>query len=327
MKVSVAVITYNQEKTLPQTLDSILMQKGNFQLEIVIGEDCSTDGTRQVAVDYQRRFPDIIRPILQPKNRGIVGNAADTFLACSGQYINMIGGDDYWIDEYKLDKQVKFFDSHPDYGLVATDGYKLLVKKDKLVPGLLPVDPVESGDAFPRITEGFGVYALPFTVLFRAELLKYIDFNEFERRQFSVEDLPLQAILSHHSKFGYLPDKTAVYRVYKESATFISFNHPKYLDYHRGLVAIRKYLDELFPGEVGYSQEWADEYLFYKEFLLYLHRFRYKDAKELIRRFSGKLSRNPKYMRSKRFASSVLLFILFHFHKEHSYKKAISKQI
>lgn len=327
MKVSVAVITYNQEKTLPQTLDSILMQKGDFQLEIVVGEDCSSDGTRQVVVDYQRRFPDIVKPVLQPENRGIMGNAADTFLACSGQYINMIAGDDYWIDEYKLDKQVKFLESHPDYGLVTTDGYKLLVKKNKLVPGLPPVNPVEGGEVFPRFADSFGVYAMPLTVLFRAELLRYIDFNEFEKLRFSVEDTPLQAILSHHAKFGYIPDKTAVYRVYEESATFISFDHLKYLDYHRGLVAIRKYLDELFPGEVVYSEEWADEYLFYREFLLYLHKFRYKDARELIGRFSGKLGHNPKYIRSKRFASSELLFILLHFYKERSYRRAISQKI
>lgn len=327
MKVSVAVITYNQEHTLPQTLDSILMQKGDFSLELVIGEDCSTDGTRNVVIDYQRRFPDIVKPILQPKNRGIMGNAADTFLACTGEYINMIAGDDYWIDEYKLDKQVRFLEAHPDYGLITTDGYKLLVKKNRLVPGLPPVNPVESGEVFSRFTNSFGVYAMPLTVLFRAELLRYIDFNEFERRRFSVEDTPLQAILSHHARFGYIPDKTAVYRVYEESATFISFDHPRYLDYHRGLVAIRQYLDELFPGEVAYSEEWADEYLFYREFLLYLHNLRHKDAKELIRRYSGKLSRSPKYIKSKKFASSALLFILFHFYKERSYRKAISQKI
>ena len=327
MKVSVAVITYNQEKTLPQTLDSILMQKGDFSLEIVIGEDCSTDGTRNVVIDYQRRFPDIVRPILQPKNRGIMGNAADTFLACSGQYINMIAGDDYWIDEYKLDKQVKFLEAHPDYGLVTTDGYKLLVKKNKLVPGLPPANPVESGEVFSGFADSFGVYAMPLTVLFRAELLKYIDFNEFEKRRFSVEDTPLQAILSHHARFGYIPDKTAVYRVYEESATFISFDHPKYLEYHRGLVAIRKYLDELFPGEVVYSQEWADEYLFYREFLLYLHKFKLKEAKGLILRYSGKLPRSSKYIRAGKIASSRLKFIIFHFYKENSYRKAILKQI
>lgn len=327
MKVSVAVITYNQEKTLPQTLDSILMQKGDFSLEIVIGEDCSTDGTRNVVIDYQRRFPDIVKPILQPKNRGIMGNAADTFLACSGQYINMIAGDDYWIDEYKLDKQVKFLEAHPDYGLVATDGNKLLVKKNKLVAGLPPANPVESGEVFSRFSEGFGVYAMPLTVLFRAELLRYIDFNEFEKKHFSVEDTPLQAILSHHAKFGYIPDKTAVYRVYEESATFISFDHPKYMEYHRGLVAIRQYLYELFPGEVEYTEDWADEYLFYREFLLYLHKFKYDAAKKMILKYSEKLEHSTKYIQSKKFTSSVPCFIFFHFYKEYSYRKAISKQI
>jgi len=327
MTVSVAVITYNQEKTLPQTLDSILMQKGDFSLEIVVGEDCSSDGTRRVVTDYQCRYPDIIKPIYQRANRGIMGNSADTFRACTGDYINMIAGDDYWIDEYKLAKQVAFLESHPDYGLVTTDGYRLLVRKNKLVAGLPPAEPLESGEVFARFSNTFGVYAMPLTVLFRAELLKYIDFDEFEKRKFSVEDTPLQAVLSHYSKFGYLPDKTAVYRVYKESSTFISFNHPKYMDYHRGLVAIRKYLDELFPGEVEYSEEWADEYLFYREFLLFLHNFGIRDAKALIRRYSVRLSNNPKYIRAMKITSSVLNFMLFHIYKEHSYRKSISKII
>jgi len=327
MKVSVAVITYNQEYTLARTLDSILMQKGDFSLEIVVGEDCSTDNTREIVIEYQRRYPDIVKPLLQPRNRGIMGNSADAFRACTGQYINMIAGDDYWIDEFKLAKQVAFLEAHPDYGLVSTDGYRLLVKKNKLVPGLSPTHLIENGEVFSRFSNTFGVYAMPLTVLFRAELLRYIDFDEFEKRKFSVEDTPLQAILSHHSKFGYIPDRTAVYSVYRESATFVSFSHPKYLEYHRGLVAIRKYLDELFPGEVAYSEEWANEYLFYREYLKYLHEFKFKDAKKLIARYADKLDHNDKYKKSKFFVSSIFVFVLFHFYKEYSYKIELSYKL
>ncbi len=327
MKVSIAVITYNQQETLAQTLDSILMQKGNFSLEIVVGEDCSTDGTRRIVTEYHNRYPDIVKPILQSKNRGIMGNSADTFRACTGDYINMIAGDDYWVDEYKLAKQVNFLEEHPDYGLVATDGYRLLVKKNKLIPGLPPINPIENGQVFSRFSNTFGVYAMPLTVLFRAELLKYIDFDEFEKRKFSVEDTPLQAILSHHAKFGYIPDKTAVYRVYQESATFISFNHPKYLDYHKGLVAIRKYLDELFPNEVVYSEEWANEYMFYREYLKHLHNVRYKDSKKLVDTYSDTLSHNAKYLKAKKYTTSLISFILFHFYKEFSYKTELSKKL
>lgn len=322
MKVSVAVITYNQEKTLPQTLDSILMQKGPFELEVVVGEDCSTDGTRKIVLEYQQQHPQIIKPLLQEKNCGIMKNSADTFRACTGDYINMIAGDDYWIDENKLAKQVAFLESHPDYGMVATDGYRLLVKKNKLVDGLPPVQPIEDGNVFPRFADAFGVYAMPLTVLYRADLIRSVDFDEFLKRGFSVEDTPLQAILSHQAKFGYIPDKTSVYRVYKESATFTSFDSPKYLSYHKGLVAVRKYLSELFPGEVRYSEEWAKEYIFYREFLQLVHFRNHKDAKRLLERYSDELHDFPKYNLSCKMMKNRIRFTAFRTHKERAYSKA-----
>jgi hypothetical protein len=114
MKVSVMMITYNHEEYISQAIESVLMQETDFPYELVIGEDCSTDGTRQVVVDYQEKNPEKIRLLLSAQNLGMHENARRTRQACRGEYIAVLEGDDYWTDPHKLQKQVDFLDSHPE---------------------------------------------------------------------------------------------------------------------------------------------------------------------------------------------------------------------
>jgi glycosyltransferase involved in cell wall biosynthesis len=280
--VSVFIITYNQEQTIGQTIESILMQKGDFTMELVIGEDSSTDNTRNICLQYQQQYPDKIKLLLQDTNQGLLKNYIYTLRLCRGSYIGVCAGDDYWIDDRKLEKQLTFFNTHPGYGVVTTSGYRLLVKKNKIVEGIAPFIPVADGNVFDKTWRG-GVYAMPLSLLIKSEFLKLIDFDEFIRRNFSVEDVPMQAILAKHTKFGHIPDLCVVYRVYNTSQTFINFNHPRYLYYHQGLVEIRRYLDELFPGEVEFSEQWAYDYMVYRRFLKAVYNFDYQTSrKELL---------------------------------------------
>lgn len=117
MKVNVLMVTYNHEKFIAQAIESALMQKTNFEYEIVIGEDRSTDRTRDIVVDFQRRFPDKIRLILHEKNVGGRKNFERTLAACRGEYVALLEGDDFWVSAEKLQKQVDFLDEHPEYSL------------------------------------------------------------------------------------------------------------------------------------------------------------------------------------------------------------------
>src|ERR1700693_1289131 len=114
MKLSVAMITYNHQRFIGEAIGSGLAQKVNFGSEIVIGEDCSTDGTRGVILDFQRRHPERIVPILRERNVGAMRNFAETIAACRGQYVAFLEGDDYWTSVDKLQRQVDFLDAHPD---------------------------------------------------------------------------------------------------------------------------------------------------------------------------------------------------------------------
>lgn len=119
--VSVCMITYNQEKYIAKAMESVIMQKTNFDYELVIGEDCSEDRTREICRNYKNKYPGKIKLFLQERNLGSNQNFIFTFQACDGEYIAMLEGDDYWTDPYKLQKQIDFLEANPDYGLVHTD--------------------------------------------------------------------------------------------------------------------------------------------------------------------------------------------------------------
>ena len=113
--VSIVMIAYNLENYIGEAIDSVLAQKVNFRYELIIGEDCSTDNTLQIAMEYQSRYPDRIKVLKREKNLGLTPNCIDTHNHCQGKYIALLDGDDYWTDENKLQMQVDFMESHPEY--------------------------------------------------------------------------------------------------------------------------------------------------------------------------------------------------------------------
>ncbi len=119
IKVSVAIITYGHEKYIKRALDSVIDQEVNFKFEIVIGEDCSPDGTSEILLEYKERYPEMINLVLHKENVGATRNLFDVFQASRGQYIALLEGDDYWIDSNKLKKQVEFLDNKNEYFAVS----------------------------------------------------------------------------------------------------------------------------------------------------------------------------------------------------------------
>src|SRR5918993_30043 len=114
MKVSVLLTTYNHEKYIAQAIDSALTQETNFDYEIVIIEDCSTDGTRDIVISYQKRYPEKIRLVLAEKNECDNTAFAAAFQASPARYIALLDGDDYWTSPHKLQRQAEFLDAHSE---------------------------------------------------------------------------------------------------------------------------------------------------------------------------------------------------------------------
>ncbi|SMC40750.1 glycosyltransferase family 2 protein [Moheibacter sediminis] len=115
--VSVAMLTYGHENYIKKAIDSVLMQQTSFLVHLVIADDFSPDNTRQIIQEYQRKFPDKIKLILQNKNIGAQENNKDLFANLTGKYIAALEGDDYWTDPLKLQKQVTFLEENEDYSI------------------------------------------------------------------------------------------------------------------------------------------------------------------------------------------------------------------
>ncbi|MEI8205752.1 MAG: glycosyltransferase [Kiritimatiellales bacterium] len=123
--VSVCTITYNQSPYIRQCLDGILKQETNFIFEMVVGEDESTDGTREICVEYEGKYPEKIQLILRSQSEAdrkdfvspAIYNWVSTLQACKGKYIAICEGDDYWHNPHKLQTQVDFMESHPEYSM------------------------------------------------------------------------------------------------------------------------------------------------------------------------------------------------------------------
>jgi len=139
--VSVCMITYNHRNFIAQAIDSVLMQEVDFPVEIIIHDDCSTDGTTEIVKDYATRFPKLIRSIFQNENQYSQGKKVyvNTFRLARGKYLALLDGDDAWTDPHKLQKQTECLEKHPEhilcYGNVTcVDEKDEVLEKHKIAP-------------------------------------------------------------------------------------------------------------------------------------------------------------------------------------------------
>ena len=210
---SVCMITYNHEKYITKAIDSVLMQNTNFNYEIVIGEDSSTDCTRQILLEYKSKYPKKIKLVLQERNAGIVQNIIDTFKFCKGKYIAFLEGDDYWTNPFKLQKQVEFLDENPDYGLVYTD-ISFIDNKNKIISNTHFEQRKfnnNSGYVFEKLLVENFINSL--TVCVRSDIL-FDYFANFPNEWF-LYDYRIWLHIASQSKIYFLNEKTASYRIHE----------------------------------------------------------------------------------------------------------------
>ena len=184
--ISVYMITYNHIEYIARAINSILDQKTEFSFEIVIGEDCSTDGTRQVVFQYQEKHPDLIRVITSDQNIGMHKNSVRTIEACRGKYLAFCDGDDYFHDRQKLQKQAKYLEKHPKCGLVHSDQNRYFEEYDLEIENFFRTTnnlPPENLSVF-RGWNGYNV--LTCTVMTRKELLDTVltDSNIYDNEKY-----------------------------------------------------------------------------------------------------------------------------------------------
>lgn len=208
--VSVNMITYNHELFLAEAIEGIVNQKTIFPFELIIGEDCSTDSTREIALAYQQRFPEIIRVIYSESNVGAKRNSKRVIINSRGSFVAHCEGDDYWHNDKKLDLQIGFLLENPDYTIVHSE-YDLHfdLKTHRSVNSNF-YNNIPQGDVFERLI--CHNFITTCTVVLSLPILKaYMETGIYSNR-YAMGDYPMWLYAAMKGKVGYIPQSLATYR-------------------------------------------------------------------------------------------------------------------
>lgn len=252
------MITYNHEKYIAEAIESIVSQKTNFAFELVIGEDCSTDNTRNICIEYQKKYPEIIRLRLPETNQGMMKNWINNINYGRGKYIALCDGDDYWTDPYKLQKQFDFMEANPDFALCSHHTYTLLGehldKNMEMEQDVLTIQDL--------IIKDWGL--LTASIFFRKDAHKVPEWYYTVKNG----DYALQLIVSLSGKIKMLPDYMAVYRKHGEgiSSTLQPFSQAAWLIYllyhfnkytqYKYRKSIRLKIKRVYKNQIGFAKEY-----------------------------------------------------------------------
>lgn len=210
-KVSVMCTTYNHEKYIRDAMEGILAQKTDFKYEVIIHDDASTDRTAEIVKDYEKDHPEIIHGIYQKENQYSKGmpyflSVIKTY--CSGEYIAICEGDDYWIDTHKLQMQVDYLEQHPECVLSVHDAVKVDFERNEIKA----MHPCEEGDILPDVLIMQRNGLLPTnSMVFRKEILD-LETDSFFLKVGAVGDSPLQLYCLTKGKIHYSSRIMSVYR-------------------------------------------------------------------------------------------------------------------
>ena len=258
LPVSVCIFTYNHEKYIRKCIESVLMQKTNFRFEIVLGEDYSTDRTKEICLDYATIFPEKIRVLDRGKNIGMCENIFGSMKMCKGDYIAILDGDDYWIDPLKLQKQYDFLEKEKEKNLVFHQSLKLNEVTNDLE---LFVKEIKESYKFEEILDKW--LMATGSMFFRSTAMIYPDFLVHSHNF----DLTIQMLVNREGNdIGYINEIMSVYRINQGSNT----NNPDY-DYMNTWKRLRilytdfnvftkgKY-NEQINKRIGYYDKLINEY-------------------------------------------------------------------
>jgi glycosyltransferase involved in cell wall biosynthesis len=208
-RVTVLLTTYNHEKYIAQALDSVLMQETNFDYEVVVLEDCSTDATRDILKVYQQQHPIKIRLRLAERNQHSNKPFAEEFNATASPYLAMLDGDDYWTSSTKLQRQVDFLDSHSDCAICFHNALRIYEGEERapLLYNSAQQKPISNIDDLWHYCFIAGC-----SPLLRKAAVGTLPqwYNELP-----VGDWPLFLLAAQHGKIGYIDDVLGVYRIHQ----------------------------------------------------------------------------------------------------------------
>jgi glycosyltransferase involved in cell wall biosynthesis len=277
------------------------MQKTTFPVEYIIGEDYSADETRSIVFEYAEKYPDRIRVITADYNVGSKANGRRCVRACRGKYMAICEGDDYWIDPYKLQKQVEFLEKNPEYGMCYAKVRVYIQRQERYLIRAFGGKAITFDELIKKNT-----IPTPTVCLKKNLYLQYLKEIKPESKNWLLGDYPLWLWFAHNSKVYFLNEVTGVYRVLKESSSH-SRNMENEMRFGVSSVDVQRYFMSLyshkeidfFAEELSIKASIAASHNQYGYYKMYISKMQIKNFKMFIK---------------KVIAKSFLLFNLYHFY-------------
>ncbi len=256
--VSVCISAYNVAPYLSQAIEGILIQKTSFPFEIVIGEDCSSDDTRRICLDYKEQYPDLIHLVLHDQNVGVLKNNVSIVKQARGKYLAWCDGDDYWVDEQKLQIQYEILESHSDVALVHTDWIDFYQETGIYNNRKIIQNQTEKGS--------FGIDCINMLVSQKdtgcrmsSAMFRKVYFEEALNKNPELflglghanSDFRIFIAMYERGRFYHIQKFTTVYRIQKESLSFTQNEEKRFryaMGYFKLIAHIIKFYD--LPSEV-----------------------------------------------------------------------------
>jgi len=214
VKISIVVSSYNHEKYIERCLEGVLAQKGDFEMEIILGDDCSTDGTGQIVDRYVKKNPNLIQKLHPGENLGATKNLKRCLDACTGKYIAICEGDDYWTSDEKIQRQMQLLETHPEYSMCFSALTLYFQQEDKYTPHN---DQVK----FPRdeltIADLIAInYIGNFSCcMYRASVVRKLPDSLFKM---FMADWLFNMACSEMGNIGFIHEPLSVYRIHEKGA-------------------------------------------------------------------------------------------------------------
>ncbi len=275
IKVSVICNAYNHEPFIKDALDGFVMQKTNFKFEILVHDDASTDKTADIIREYEKKYPEIIKPIYETENQYSKGNLGKIqYGRAKGKYIAFCEGDDYWTDENKLQLQFDALEAHPEIDMCAHEAVRVKEFTKEVIGNIAPAD-CNTVLAPEQVIVGGGSYFATASLFFRAEVVK----SEMKFRSFSPIDYTLQIQGSLRGGVYYIARNMSAYRSRLSgswTAVTLKSNVAR-INFWKGCIKMRRILNE----ETGYKYNDAIKKAdIYAEFMILRINGKFKELKK-----------------------------------------------
>jgi len=258
--VSVVIPSYNRADTVSQTIESILNQQCNFDFELIIGDDCSTDNAREVLMAYQTKYPEKIKLLFYDENIGLGANWATCIKHCRGEYIANCDNDDYWHNLQKLQLQVDFLRQNPQYGVCHTDFRKHNRKTNKIKEykcEIILQKRREEETLQQSVVKSKNRWCNASMMYRKSILLHYVNMDDFIKYRFNLQDWTAWLLLAPFTQFGSLHISTSTFGVENHSITR-SKNIDALRERWRKQKECYKYVSEKLPNDYPLNEKEYD---------------------------------------------------------------------